>query len=263
MRLTSLFIFMSMIVSVLGCYGRAVAQEDRIVRVAADPWCPYNCEPGDPHPGFMVEVGREAFAAAGYELRYEIMAWSRALRESELGHIDAAIGATRANAPRHIVGRMMLGNDETTLFMRKGRVFEYSGAQSLIGLRLGVIKDYSYDDNGDIDAYIAENHSNLDRIIVVSSDNNLDLLFRMLMAGRIDAFLENRYVGSYKASALQLRDRVALVSTGATDFVSYAFSPNARGEHLSSIFDEGVEALRKSGRFADILSRYGLVEAAE
>ena len=246
-----------------GFLSTATAQDERVVRVAADPWCPYNCEPGDPRPGFMVEVGREAFALSGYTLRYEVMSWSRALRESEVGHIDAAIGATRANAPRHTFGAMMLGSDETTLFVRAADAFEFKGVSSLAGRRLGVIKDYTYDDNGDIDAYIAANRGDLDRIIVVSSENNLDLLLRMLMAGRIDGFLENRYVGTYKAAEFQLSDRVALVSTGAVDFVSYAFTPSKRGEKLSRLFDEGVEALRKSGRFSEILNRYGLAEAIE
>lgn len=252
-------LLVGLIVSLFGA-GLGHAQDDKIVRVAADPWCPYNCTPGDEEPGFMIEVGRQAFAMAGYELQYQLMPWSRALRESELGTIDAAIGATRANAPRHTFGRTMLGNDETTLFVRKGETFDFSSTAALEGRRLGVIKDYTYDDNGDIDAYIAENRSKLDRVIVVSSDNNLDLLFRMLMAGRIDAFLENRYVGTYTARSLSLSDRVEVVRTGAIDMVSYAFTPSERGAELARVFDAGVEILRRSGRFAEILADYGLAE---
>jgi hypothetical protein len=51
------------------------------------------------------------------------------------------------------------------------------------------------------------------------------------------------------------------VRTGAIDLVSYAFTPSARGEKLARVFDAGVETLRRSGRFAEILADYGLEEA--
>ncbi len=238
---------------------RALAeQEDTIVRVAADPWCPYNCAPGDPEPGFLIEVGREALALSGYKLQYEVMPWSRALREARVGYVDAAVGATRANAPAHTFGATMLSSDETMIFVRAGENFDYQGVESLKDLRLGVIKDYTYDDNGPIDAYIADNRGNLDRVISVSSHSNLGLLFRMLLAGRIDAFLENRFVGSYQASLLSVGDRIAMVPTGAVDYVSFAFTPSPRGKMLSAALESGVSRLRENGVFTAILNRYGL-----
>lgn len=41
------------------------------ITIVADPWCPYNCEPGSDEPGFMVEIARRVFAEAGIEVRYE------------------------------------------------------------------------------------------------------------------------------------------------------------------------------------------------
>ncbi|WP_162901555.1 transporter substrate-binding domain-containing protein [Breoghania sp. L-A4] len=261
MRGISFFVILAVAVS-FAVFFRApdaiAADESAVVRVAADPWCPYNCNPGDAKPGFLIEIGREAFAMSGYEMRYEVMPWSRALRESYVGNVDAAVGATRATAPEHLFGSNMLSSDETIVFVRVGEIFDFTGVDSLKALRLGVIKDYTYDDNGPIDSYIAENRGNLDRVITVSSHSNLGLLFRMLLAGRIDAFLENRHVGTYMASALNVRDSIALVPTGALDFVSFAFTPNARGEMLVDAFDAGVTRLRETGRFEEILIRYGL-----
>ena len=52
----------------------------RRVILAADPWCPHNCLAGAPQEGYMVDIAREIFTAAGYEFDYQNFGWARSLQ---------------------------------------------------------------------------------------------------------------------------------------------------------------------------------------
>jgi polar amino acid transport system substrate-binding protein len=42
------------------------------IRFAADPWCPFTCEPGTSHEGLIIEISRKIFEDAGYVKQYWI-----------------------------------------------------------------------------------------------------------------------------------------------------------------------------------------------
>ena len=65
------------------------------ILIAADRWCPFNCEPGPELPGFMVEVAQRVFAKQGYDVKYIEMNWSRAIQEARKGNVNAI------DAPSH------------------------------------------------------------------------------------------------------------------------------------------------------------------
>lgn len=257
-RIAALTAFI-LIAGLLAQSGPGLAlQRPNVVRVAADVACPYNCGQYEQRPGFLIELGREAFALEGYTLIYQIMPWSRALRASERGDIEGVVGATAANAPRHVFPRQILGRADIALFMRRCEEVTFATVAALEERRLAVAKDRTYDDSGPIDAYIAANRADADRIIIIASDNHLDLLCRMLKARRIDGFFENRAVGLMKANELRMANFIAAVPTGVAEFPSFAFSPGEQGRKLAAIFDRGVSVLKKNGRYAYLLQKYAL-----
>ena len=69
------------------------------VVIAADPWCPHNCEAGSEHEGYMIDIAREAFGLAGIDVEYVNMSWARALQQARDGYIDAVVGALPGDAP--------------------------------------------------------------------------------------------------------------------------------------------------------------------
>ncbi len=40
------------------------------ITIAADNWCPMNCEPESKEPGFMVEIAQSILAKAGHKVVY-------------------------------------------------------------------------------------------------------------------------------------------------------------------------------------------------
>lgn len=224
--------------------------------VAADIWCPYNCEPGTHRPGYLVDILHEVFAPLGVSVEYSVVPWKRALVSVEKGLIDAALGAVSGNRGRNLIGKEALGVDETVLVVRAGEAFDYRDPASLDGLRMGVIANYTYDAHGPLDAYLAQRIQGGRDISVIHQEQPLASLLAMLHRSRIDVFPENRYVAQYAIEQSGYSGRVSMVPTGAADSIYVAFTPSAKGRRNLEILDAGVRRLRENGKFSQILERY-------
>ncbi|MCC5810591.1 MAG: transporter substrate-binding domain-containing protein [Ectothiorhodospiraceae bacterium] len=241
--------------------GTVHGQDARTLVVAADIWCPYNCEPHDENRGYLVDLLEEVFTPHGFAIEYRVMPWARALIEVERGLIDGVLGVVRGNQGGTLIGDEPVGRDETVLVVRRGEEFEYSRPDDLDDKAIGRIAGYSYDGLGPFDAYLAVRSYDSREIYVIHHDKPLESLLSMLQDGRIDVFPENRYVANHTIYRLGLYGAVSMLETGLGDDIFVAFAPNETGERKLAILDEGVRALKDSGRFADILSRYGIDES--
>jgi len=75
----------------------AVMAEELII--AADRWCPYNCDAADEHrPGFMVELAQVIFARHGIAVRYQELPWTRAIQQASENKVQGLIAATQLSA---------------------------------------------------------------------------------------------------------------------------------------------------------------------
>lgn len=230
-----------------------------IVRLAADPWCPYNCRPSDRHPGYMIELAQEILIAHGYRVAYQTLPWSRALREARQGRIDGAVGATHQNGKGLTFGKQALGIDHTVVATLNGSALSYNGPHSLDGLRIGIIADYGYDNGGPIDRYLAERiQRDPNSIVLLATDHALQQLIDMLTRHRIDVLFANSNVLAYHLKTMELQGSVRVQDTEAYDIVGIAFTPNARGKELARLMDEGLLAMRQNGQLEKILAVYGL-----
>ncbi len=68
------------------------AQVKKKVVLAADEWCPYNCEPGSAKPGYVIELAKIIFEKKGYEFDYKMMPWEQAKSDALQGKMSGAIG---------------------------------------------------------------------------------------------------------------------------------------------------------------------------
>ncbi len=227
----------------------AFASEERQVVIAADPWCPYNCTPESKSPGYLIELAQTVFQPHGYTIKYMNLPWARALKYAKEGTIHAAVGAVRGNISGHYIGEVALGKDETILVVRKGEYFNYTGISAFGNKKLGVITNYTYDNNGEIDRYIYKlRQQSKGGVSVLHQETAVNALFNMLLSRKIDVFPENRYVALYKARELGVSDQIEIITTGKADDIFIAFTPNNEGEMLSKMLDEGINLLRKNGK---------------
>lgn len=235
----------------------ALAAQETIT-IVADNWCPYNCAPNAAKPGFMVEIAKKAFEKHGITVEYSNMPWSRAIEETRKGKFTAIVGASRTDAEDFVFPSIPQGWMQNRFYVKKGNAWRYEGPQSLEKVSLGVIADYTYND--DIDAHIKKNAKNLKFVQVVSGDNALDTNVKKLSAGRITAIIEDAHVMHYYLSEHKLRDQIdeaGVVQTAQQNDLYVAFSPtHPKAKHYAEILSAEMKALRASGELQKILDAY-------
>jgi polar amino acid transport system substrate-binding protein len=232
--------------------------------LAADPWCPYNCAPGEDRSGgegFAIEAARLIFARAGLEVDYQILPWTRTLLEVRAGRLDAAVGASRPEAPDFVFPDEPIGRSDNGFFVRSEAPWVYLGPESLRGLRIALIADYDY---GEPLASLAAELAGSPGVVVTQGNDALERNFLMLACGRVDLVVCDVAVGEHFLKNFPGRDAVRFAGAqGEPDPIYIAFSPaRPRAREYARIFDQGWRELRASGELRAILERYGLKEHA-
>lgn len=233
------------------------------ITLAADVWCPFNCDPGGDPPGYMLEVAKAVFEPRGHTVIYRVLPWARAVAFARRGDITGLIGPYKADAPDFIFPGNELAMIGFSIFVKTDVDWTYTGLPSLAHISLGVINDYAY--SPDIDGYVLEYMSETNRIQVASGERPLVTNIQKLLHGRIDALIETPPVLHYAAGALGVADRLKSAGTAVAPQPAYiAFSPKApQAENYARILSDGIAELRRSGRLSEILARYGLTDWRE
>lgn len=235
------------------------ATEDKILRIGADPWCPYNCASSDKNKGYLVDIAVQVYESQGYKVVYGNLPWRRAFLEINTNHLDAVIGVVEGNKENLLLNKMPLGIDETVIVVRKNEMFTYSGPQSLQSKQIGVITNYTYDNNGELDTFLNQlKSSNPSSINVLFHEDALNSLYFMLLDKRIDLFLENRVIARYTAQQQGLLNKVDFIDTSASDNIYFGFKNNEKGRALANMLDEGIKKMMANGQLDELKLLYGL-----
>lgn len=234
----------------------------RTIVLAADIWCPLNCEPSDRHPGLMIEILKATLEPHGYVINYQLMPWERALTEARNGRIDGVIGVNHTEAVGLVSHRQSAGITTLVMVTLKDRNIRFSGVASLDTLRVGAIEGYSYSEA--VDTWIEANRSNHQRLEFAFGVRPLDSNIRKLVGGYIDVFPEVKEVVWLRLRHLGLLDQVVLHDAGLVEEVYFGFSPNRPDlVEVARLLDAGISDLRRSGRLTSILRVYGIKDWAK
>ncbi|MEH6649847.1 MAG: transporter substrate-binding domain-containing protein [Motiliproteus sp.] len=227
--------------------------------LAADPWCPYNCVPDSNHPGYFVELATLAFEQHGHTVKYVNMPWSRAIRMARKGVIDGIIGTGREETPDFIYPQYSHIDVKHSFYTLKQSEWHYGSVASLGSVRLGVLNDYSYGDF--LEEYLQVNENNIDRLIVVYNDEGLPQLVRLLKAGRIDAFIEERGVVNDYVRNRPEDDFLKFAGVGSPEQVSIAFSPvKPTSQKYAQLLSDAFVAIEGTELHLKLLQKYQLVD---
>lgn len=243
----------------MGFLASPVKAEETITLVA-DEWCPYNCAPNSEKQGFMVEIATQAFSKHGIKLSYKTLPWSRAINDVRSYKYTAIVGAAHDDAPDFIFPQISQGKIRNAFFVEKDSNWKYTSKESLKTISMGVIADYSY--NEEIDAYVKENAKNPRLVQIVAGDKSLNNNVFKLLEGRIHALLEdasvmNNYLSNF-AEADSIKVAGYLPET-KSDNIYIAFSPKEpKAKEYAEILSAETERMRKNGELKKILVRYGV-----
>lgn len=223
------------------------------LRLRADAWCPYNCQPGAEKPGYMVEITQRVFVDG---VDYQLMPWSRAVEEARSARIDAVAGATAEDAEGLVFGKESIGITTNVIITRRGEKWRYAGPQSLEGKRLAAVLDYSY--NEALDTYIQAHAADSSRLELAAGEDVTDQNLKKLLAGRVDAVVEDMNVAEFALAAQAMDGLVEIQAIAGGTPLYVAFAPGGESAAHAEKLDAGIVALRKSGELSRILARYGL-----
>ena len=232
------------------------ASGDEILMVA-DEWCPYNCAAGADAPGYMVELARYAFETQGHSVSYKVVPWPRAIEGTRSGAYDVIIGAGKEEVPDFIFPDETAGLAVHSFYVTRTSDWTYTGLDALHEMTLGVIKDYSY---GTLfNDYIKPNEGDPKRLSIVSGDNALPRIIRMLMHGRIDAMIEDKNVMDYQFMTRADQHLIRAAGVACEEQLFIAFSPaNKESAQYTRLLDNAIREMKASGALTTLLNKYGI-----
>lgn len=237
----------------------ASARSRPVITIGADPWCPHNCQAGSEQEGYMLDIAREVFEGAGYQVEYLNVSWARALQMARDGLLDAVVGAFVTDAPDFVFPAEPQGRSKIAMYTPADSDWVYDGIESLHDQTVLAINGYSYSEQ--LDQYLARHAEEPTRVWMLAGPSPLNRAINLLDQHRADVFPEDVYVMTW---AQRVNTDIHSLRQGGllqkTD--SYiAFSPsNARSAELAEMLSRGTRELRENGRMAQILLAYGLSE---
>jgi polar amino acid transport system substrate-binding protein len=253
----SIFVIFSIFIILLGIGMLGSGPAAETITVSTGDWLPYvGLKRSDP-PGYVIELVREIFTKAGYQVIVNDLPYERALAYLEDGRVDVVTAAFAEDLPSPAIAILPdeeVGRIQRAFFVKKGEKWNYTGQASLAQIKLGLVIGEVYPE---IKTYL-DQRPKPNRIEYVSGVDGYRRNVLKLLAGRIDVMLEIPEVVEFYAAQLHSLSEIRQAGRiGKLRKLWVAFSahnPNAR--RYANLFSKGIKTMRKSGELQELLSRY-------
>lgn len=225
----------------------ASAQAETVRIAVEDDWAPYAALNADrtASEGFSVDVVREAFATQGIEVEFVIVPFARCMHYAQTG---SAVGCFNAGKDIPEVDQFHwhstpLLHERLTIFAHISAPEQNIGLADLEGRTVGYVISYVYGPE------FMENPA-IHRYGVESDDR----MIQMLAAQRLDFIVLGEMPGHFKINRVPgAGDKLKKVGVIASHTFWVAFSKkHPDGERMTAIFETGLQALIKNGRYAEL-----------
>ncbi|MCP4356037.1 MAG: transporter substrate-binding domain-containing protein [Proteobacteria bacterium] len=235
----------------LVCVAEGTAA-DKIIKIVDSPWLPYYGQ-FLPNYGLVPEIVTAAYAQTGYTPKYNVMSWSRALKDLKNGKYDAVVTAsyTEERAKIYLYSEFYMASP-IVFFKRRESPITWNTLDDLKNYKIAVLKGYSY--SPDFDA------SSLRKVVARSEV----LSFKKLYYKQADLVVMDQVVGHYILTNKLVgaeRDAVPLQPPLYTDKLYLMFSkkiPNVK-EKIKA-FNKGLKVIKSNGTFSRILAKHGIFQ---
>ncbi|WP_186647362.1 substrate-binding periplasmic protein [Fluviispira vulneris] len=222
--------------------------------VRGDYWCPYNCNPKDTKPGYLIEILQNTFGKD--KINYEIMNWARAIIETRKGDNDVIVGAAKEDAP-DLLFSTSLGLSDNCFYALKKSKFKFTGLDALNNVTLGVIKDYSY--YKELNDYIKKNINNKNKIAEHFGDNIQERMLAKLMLKRLDIIVEDSNVIDFILKKHPEMNEIVKLKCIEVGKIFIAFSPTKPDSvERVKVLNSRVNEMIKNGEMKNILKKYSI-----
>lgn len=225
---------------------------------------PFECNPEKENGrwGYMPEVILEIFGKQGFDVRFEILPWKRAIVDTEKGVYDAIPLVNSGHSRVLIFSREKSAVLKQMFYVKKGSSWRNTGPASWESITIGWVLGYDYSTfSKEYQKYIEDHLQDRNRIVYTAGDTASADMFKKLLTGRVTTFNEDQTFFQYtmgKGGIGRPADFEVAGTLGTNDQYM-GFSPaNPQAARYAAIFDQGIRALRESGRLKAILDSYGI-----
>jgi len=200
---------------------------------------PFMFARGDAAEGLYPALVRAAFQQMQLSVRLEAVPWSRALRQ--IDEAECGVAGIYKNRERLLKYEFSapVFVERVLLYVRRDRRLAFATPQDLAGLRIGVIRGWSYGD-----AFDGLRRAGVLQAEEVASDAQN---FSKLESGRLDAALAVEQAGTALLSGGAHPSVHALPQPLAVNATHLAFHKSAQMGPLLKRFDDAMEQLRRDG----------------
>lgn len=218
-----------------------------ITLVAEDDWYPYSAERQGEARGISVDIVRAAYAAVGVDVAFKVMSYARCMELLDLGD-EVGCFNTPADADirlQQVLPEHALDTNPAYIYVRADYPRDRLDLGEHAGNVVGIVNGYRYGDAFMSDPQILREYSGSDlQNLKKLAAGRLDYI---VLYERVARYLVGRYSGEL---GIQIKP-VTLI--GDIDiFVSFS-RRHPDSESAMRLFDEGMQVLKGSGSYAQIL----------
>jgi len=222
------------------------------ITFAADYWCPYNCHPNTPTPGYIIDMLYEIYGKDTVD--YIEINWARAIFETKKGKFNAIVAAGTSEAPGFIYSKNIVGTQTVCLYTKLNSTLNIKNLDDLQNHSLGIIKNYTY--YPELDKYIAD-AKNKKYIHENFGETAFDSMLKGLLENKYETIVETENVLDFHLKSTKIKLKTQFCATPVNLYI--AFSPKIPlSNKFVETLDKGIEVLIKSGKMNIILTKYSL-----
>ncbi|XPV76091.1 MAG: substrate-binding periplasmic protein [Desulfovibrio sp.] len=251
---TALFIAFGSKESLAGVGGlEGVLDKEKPIELVTLDYRPYSYTDDGELVGLNIEIVKEAFSRAGYEVSIKVVPWARGLYLVGSGQVDGMfpVISTPERVEKMMFCRQPIMIERVVLFVRSGESISYNGdLMSLKDRSFGVVNGFSYGKRFD-------EYSKTKVISHIDASASIQTNFRKLLDHRFDILLNEHLAALSVLDEMGARNEVTVLSPpleSSESFIVFAKSP--KYINLSRKVDSALRQMTKDGTTARLLSRY-------
>jgi len=227
------------------------------IKIASIDWPP-QLMPNAEKPGYIREIITQVFKDSPYQLQIKTYPWSRAIHLVSNGKADALLAPAKIEAPGLLYPVNEVGLQRMCFFTKADSTFQYTGVQSLAGMKIGILQDGSISES--LTKYVATHPRQFS--YMPYNKNYLQQSLGKLRMGRIDAFLFTYNSTIHALNQLKIKDRVQVAGCDyqAKVYIAFTRSKDTGVDiiKLQKYFDQKMATLITSEKLPQIMQSYGL-----
>ncbi len=203
------------------------------INVGADEWHDFTHSNGS---GIYLALLKEIYGDD--ELAVSISAFARMKSQFNRNELDILLGVYPEDIPEKLLPQWPLDREAPIVAFYDSRKLNVNHISDIEKINVSWVRGY------DFDRFVPTPKSTYDV-------NHPSTGFKLLLNGRIDAFIDYNY-----NKPKQLPDYIKSFQVMPARNIYAAFQKNVQGKALAAQFDEKMEELKRSGKLAEIFGEY-------